>query len=442
MLVAALALSCGIAAPQDDIVRLGTEAYIFGYPLVLMGLTEEVWLARGSLNQFDHLREFPDYTFHTVVRPNADTLYSAAWLDVGTEPVILSVPDTQGRYYLMQFMDAWTNTFSVPGTRTTGNGAGRFAIAGPNWNGHLPAGITALHSPTSMVWLIGRIQTNTASDYPFVHRLQDQFRLTAWSDWGKPLQPAPPAAVPDRSGRTPMAEIDKMDAATFFGRLCRLMKSNPPAPADAPLVGRLAKIGIEPGKEFDFGRLGIETQRALDRAVVEGRKQLSKPVPGGQRANGWSLRYDIGKYGVDYLLRASVARGGLGANLAEDAVYPRALADADGQPFAGARRYVLHFEKKQLPPVNAFWSLTIYDARGFFTENPIGRYAIGDRDRLRYNPDGSLDLYIQHDRPGAEKESNWLPVPTEPFSISMRLYWPKPEVLKGAWAPPSIRRVE
>jgi len=236
--------------------------------------------------------------------------------------------------------------------------------------------------------------------------------------------------------------MDKMGVAAFFGRLCHLMKNNSPAAADAPLVRRLAKIGIEPGKEFDFARLSSETQRALERAVVEGRRSLSEPVAGGKRANGWSMRYDIGKYGVDYLLRASVARGGLGANLAEDAVYPGALADAEGQPFAGTKRYVLHFEKKQLPPVNAFWSLTIYDARGFFTENPIGRYAIGDRDRLRFNPDGSLDLYIQHARPGAEQESNWLPVPTEAFSISMRLYWPKPEVLKGAWAPPPIRRVE
>jgi hypothetical protein len=436
------ALSRASAAPQDDTVRLAQDAYIFGFPLVIMGLTEEVSLTRSELNQFEHLREFPDYTFRTVVRPNADTLYSIAWLDTGTEPVILSVPNTGDRYYLMQFMDAWTNTFAVPGTRTTGNRAGNFAIVGPKWNGRLPQGVTVLHSPTSMVWLVGRIQTNTPSDYPFVRSLQDQFHLTRFSDWGKPTKPAVQGVKPDSTRRTPSAEIDKMDAATFFGHLCRLMQRNPPAAADAPLVRRMAKIGIEPAERFDFTRFSAETRQAIERGVADARQALFESLPAGKKVDGWSIRYDMGKYDVDYSRRAQVARMGLGANLPEDAIYPRTLVDADGSPLEGSRRYVVHFDKGQLPPVNAFWSLTVYDSRGFFSENPIGRYAIGDRDHLRYNPDGSLDLYIQHARPGAEKESNWLPAPIESFEMALRLYWPKPNVLDGTWTPPPIRHVD
>ena len=307
-------------------------------------------------------------------------------MDVGKEPVILSVPDTKGRYYLMQFMDAWSNTFAVPGTRTTGNKAGNFAIIGPNWNGHLPAGVTALHSPTSIVWMIGRIQTNTAADYPFVHALQNQLRLTALSDWGKPPKPAPAETKYRPSGRTPSAEIEKMDTNAFFTRLCALMQRNPPAPADAPLVRRLAKLGIEPGKAFEPTRLAPDIRRALENGAIEARKRLaSEPIPPSKHVNGWDLNYNLGKYGVDYFLRASVAHAALGANLGADAVYPMDFTDSAGQPLQGTRRYVLHFSKEQLPPVNAFWSLTIYDARGFFTENSIGRYAIGDRDHLHFN---------------------------------------------------------
>jgi hypothetical protein len=431
--IALLLAALSPALAQSDVAR---EAYIFGYPLVIMDLTREVFLTHNQPNQIDHLREFPDYTFRTVVRPNADTLYSSAWLDLAAEPIVLTVPDTRGRYYLVQLMDAWTNTFAVPGTRTTGNHAAHFAIVGPHWKGRLPAGITPLDSPTDMVWLLGRIQTNTATDYGFVHSLQDQFHLTPLSAWPKFSDPAAPRGIRDSAGRTPLAEMDKMDPADFFTRLCRLMANNPPAPADGPLMKRLATIGVEPGKPFSYAG------KALESGVADARKELSQPIPEGRKANGWGLRYDLGKYGVDYYLRAQVARRGLGANLPEDALYPQALADADGRPFDGSHRYVIHFDKRQLPPVNAFWSLTVYDTRGFFTENPLGRYAIGDRDHLRYNFDGGLDLYIQHTRPAPDKESNWLPAPAEAFNMSLRLYWPKPSILDGSWTPPPIRPVE
>ena len=233
-----------------------------------------------------------------------------------------------------------------------------------------------------------------------------------------------------------------MDTNAFFSRLCALMQRNPPASADAPLVRRLEKLGIEPGKEFDSTRLPGDMRRALESGIAEARKSLAQPMPANKQANGWDLNYNWGKYGTNYSLRASVARIALGANLPEDAVYPLVFNDSAGQPLEGTRRYVLHFQKDQLPPVKAFWSLTVYDARGFFTENAIGRYAIGDRDRLHFNADGSLDIYLQHAPPGPDQESNWLPVPSEPFNMAMRLYWPKPMVLDGTWVPPPVRRVE
>jgi hypothetical protein len=441
MLPVMFALWPATAAPPDY-AHLANEAYIFGYPLVIMGLTEEVWLTHNRLNQFDHLREFPDYTFREGVRPNADTLYSFSWMDLGSEPVILSAPDTKGRYYLVQLMDAWTNTLAVPGTRTTGNKAGDFAIIGPRSKGDLPPSITALRSPTNMVFLVVRIQTNTAFDYASVRALQDQFRLTPWSVWGKPAKPAVAVAKRDGTSRTPIAEMESMDTATFFARLSRLMQQNPPAPADPRLVRRLEKIGIRPDRKFDFRRLPSETQQAIERGVAEAKRTMSGPMAGAKMVNGWRILYHVGKYGGDYLLRAQQARTGLGANLPEDALYPRSMTDAEGRPLEGSRRYVVHFNKSLLPPVNAFWSLTMYDSRGFFSENAIGRYAIGDRDQVSYNVDGSLDIYIQHSRPSAEKESNWLPAPSEPFSMSLRLYWPKPQALDGTWTPPPIRAVE
>jgi hypothetical protein len=442
MLLVVSCLAPASAAPPDDAAQLARDAYIFGYPLVIMGITEEVWLSNNRVNEFDHLREFPDYTFREVVRPNADTLYSLSWMELGNEPVILSVPDTGNRYYLMQLVDAWTNTFAAPGTRTTGNKAGRFAIVGPKWNGQLPQGITVLRSPTNMVWLIGRIQTNTASDYAAVRALQDQFRLAPLSAWGKPPKPTETMATTDRAHRTPSAEMETMDAATFFARLCRLMQQNPPVPADAPLVRQMERLGIKPGGGFDFAKLPAETRQEIERGVAEAKKTISGPTPGVTIRNGWRMRYHIGTYGADYLLRAQIARIGLGANLPKDALYPVAVSDSEGRPFDGNRHYVVHFDKDLLPPVNAFWSLTMYDSRGFFTENAVGRYAIGDRDQLRYNADGSLDIYIQHSRPGAEKESNWLPAPVEPFSMELRLYWPKPQALDGSWTPPPVRAVD
>jgi hypothetical protein len=430
---------------------LGVEAYIYGYPMVLMDVTREVGTNvpkagenAAPLNQFGQKRSFPDDTFTTVVSPNADTLYSFAFLDLSKEPMVLSVPEMGNRYYLMQMLDAWTNVFACPGTRTTGSEKADFAIVGPQWAGTLPAGIQKLESPTNLVWIIGRTQTNGKEDYEAVHAIQDKYKLTPLSAWGKSYNL--PSNVPVASGvdmkTPPVQQVMKMDAATFFNRLNFLMKDNPPLAADAEVLGRFATIGVVPGKPFELKSFDSSVAKGLQSGAHDAQAKIVADArrPQGKTINGWEFMNNIGRYGTDYQWRAVVALVGLGANLPEDAVYPRATLGANGQPFNGANRYVIQFAKGQLPPVRAFWSISMYNASQFFVKNPIQRYAIGDRDKLNFNGDGSLTLYVQNDSPGKDKESNWLPAPKDNFSLFMRLYWPKKEILEGNWKPPAVVR--
>jgi hypothetical protein len=452
LLAAALPRAAAGGPTEEETARLAGEAYVYGLPLVLMDVTRGVQTAAASaadhkapVNQLNHSEKFPDPKFSSVVSPNADTLYSSAWLDLSRGPIVLSVSEAGKRYYLMQLMDAWTNTFACPGTRTTGNGKGDFAVVGPGWRGTLPAGLKELRSPTNMVWLIGRTQTNGKEDYEAVHAIQRKYRLTPLGAWGTDY--TPPANVPvdpavDTKTR-PSDQVAAMDAATFFARLNALMKDNPPAAADAGALKRFAAIGVAPGKAFDPRALDPAVARGLERGVRTAREMLAALTkrPQGRGANGWDVVKNLGKYGTNYPFRSAVALFALGANLPEDALYPRARTDADGRPLTGANRYTIHFPKGQLPPVNAFWSVTLYNSKQAFVDNPIDRYAIGDRDRLRLNDDGSLTLYVQHDSPGKGRESNWLPAPGDDFNLFMRLYWPKPEALDGTWKPPAVTRV-
>jgi hypothetical protein len=435
----------------EEAEKIAVDAYIYGYPLVLMYITKKVTTnvpkaerENAPVNQIAHLRAFPDYTFTDVVSPNADTLYSIAWLDLQSEPIVLSVPDVDKRYYLMPLLDAWTNVFASPGTRTTGNRKGDFSVVGPDWKGKLPVGVHEIKSPTNMVWLIGRTQTDGKQDYANVHAIQDQYLLTPLSAWGKLY--TPPANVPVEAEidvkTPPVDQVARMDAATFFPRLNALMKDNPPAAADKNALKRFAAIGVEPGKLFDLASQDPAFARGLAQAVSTAQAKIVAEAgkPHGKIVNGWQVMKNTGSYGTDYLWRAVVALVGLGANLPEDAVYPHATADAAGQPLTGAHRYVVRFPNGQLPPVGAFWSLTMYNARQAFAQNPLNRYAIGDRDNLRFNDDGSLTIFIQHDSPGKEKESNWLPAPADSFNVLMRLYWPKREALDGAWKMPLIEQ--
>ncbi len=440
--------------PIADKEIVTEEAYIYGFPLVVMDITKNVMTAtskvaesQGPINHFFSLKTFPDPSFKDVVSPNADTLYTQAWLDVSKEPVILSTPDMGKRYYLFPMLDLWTNVFFSPGTRTTGNGKNDFAITGPDWKGTLPSGVQQVKAPTNSIWIIGRIQTDGPSDYGAVNKLQDQFKLTPLSVWGTNDVPPRIAGARDVDVNTPpIQQTLKMDGVAFFTRLARLLKETPIPSADKEYVKKFSMIGLEPGKEFDVEKLSNEEIKELNRSARIGQAKVKEEWekhPFASNENGWGvILKNIGSYGTNYLLRASIAYGGLGANIPQDAVYPATNVDDSGKPLTGQSLYVIHFNRGELPPVGAFWSITMYDDQQFFVANPINRYAIGDRSDLQFNADGSLDIFIQNKSPGKQRESNWLPAPSGPFNLIMRLYAPKEAVLNGSWKPPRVQRVQ
>jgi hypothetical protein len=399
--------------------------------------------SRAPMNHFAHRRQFPDAKFTTVVSPNADTLYSVAWLDLAPEPIVLSLPPMADRYYVMQLLDAWTNVFASLGQRTTGSAGVNVAIVGPWWSGTLPPDVKEVRAPTNLVWVIGRTETHGKRDYPAVQAVQDRYKLTGLSSWGTETIElgnvhVDPAAETET---TPVEQVARMGAASFFDRLNVLMASNPPRVADAEAVARFASIGVAPGLTLTVQGAGhwldAGASVAHDRLIAAAGRQL------GERVNSWDLPpRNIGRYGTDYLLRAAVALIGLGANLPEDAMYPHATRDADGQSLTGANKYFVRFPKGSLPPVRGFWSITMYDAQQRFVDNVIDRYAIADRDNLTFGKDGSLTLYIQHESPGIAHTSNWLPAPEGSFNLIMRLYWPARAILDGVWKPPAVERVD
>jgi hypothetical protein len=453
---------------KAEFIVLGAEAYIFGYPLVITDLTRaNAALTLGPENQLNRVRQFPGAGFKEVVRPNVDTLYTTAFIDMDQGPWVFAMAANDQRYALMPFMDAWTHVFAAPGTRATGPAGGEFLLAGPTWHGEVPPGLTLLRSPTRTVWLIGRTQTNGVADYPLVHRLQDGVTLRSLRDWRAGRGGPDDQAKPDRTalagsdsatlaGPTwqastprplpPLLQMQAMGTPELLRRLARLMADNPPARADGPMMAKLSRIGIVPGRNPDWSladRWALSLGRWIADFTVA--RELKKPR---DLVRGWSMPPDLlGNYGTAYNVRAVVAMVGLGANLPADAVYPNTRVDATGQPLNGQHRYRLHFKADSLPPINAFWSITAYGADDYLMDNPIQRHALGDRDPLVFNPDGSLDLLVQADPPQDDGKggarANWLPVKAgEPFLLNARLYWPKPAVLNGSWGMPAVERID
>ncbi len=432
---------------------LATDAYAYGYPLVTMEMSRRVITnaakvegTHGPMGQIIKLRQYPNSSFRDVTAPNADTLYTTSFLDLGKEPWVLSVPDMKGRYFLLPFLDGWTTVFQVPGTRTTGTKAQTYAITGPGWKGSLPSGVRELKSHTNIVWMLGRIYcTGTPEDYAAVHALQDQFKLVPLSSYSKDYTPPEGTVDPSIDMKTAVREqVNRMDAKAYFTLLCELMKTNPPYAADAPQLAKFAKIGIVPGKDFDATKLRADflpriPQVGVDRIMIQ--YKISKDM---KDENGWGFTTKTGIYGTDYLFRALISAIGLGANRPQDAVYPTSSKDGEGKVYNGANKYVIRFPKGQTPPARGFWSITMYDSSYFFVSNPINRYSISARQNLKTNPDGSTDIYIQKDSPGADKETNWLPAPAGDFVLMMRLYWPSersPSIINGSWKIPPVKKV-
>jgi hypothetical protein len=442
-------------ANEGEISAIGMEAYIYGYPLVTMEMTRRVMTnvskpegTRAPMGVFVKMRTYPTAAFRDVTAPNADTLYTTTWLDVSKEPWVLSIPDMKDRYFLFPMLSGWTDVFQVPGKRTTGTKAQKCAITGPGWTGTLPEGVTEYKSPTGMVWIIGRIYcTGTPEDYKAVHTLQDKFSVVPLSAYGKPYTPPEGKVDPNQDMKTAVREqVNAMDAPAYFKLLAELLKTNPPAAEDAPMVAKLAKIGIVPGQDFDVSKLDPAVTKALQtvpRAAQE--KIMAEFKNMGTPVNGWTYSTKLGVYGTEYLVRALVTAIGLGANRGQDAIYPTSEVDADGKPYDGANKYVMRFNKGEKPPVDGFWSLTMYDAEYFFVPNKLNRYTLSQRNKFKLNKDGSVDLYIQKDSPGKGKESNWLPAPAGKFILMLRLYWPKekpPSILDGSWKPPAVKKAQ
>ncbi len=440
---------------EDQIVDIATQAYVYGYPLVLMEYTKRsiTYIPKPNIkgnvpvNQIHHLRTFPDHTFTEVVKPNVDTYYSLAWMDLATEPLVLRVPQIE-RYYLLPLLDAYTNVFSVPGKRTTGTEAHDFLVTGPFWTGEIPEGMEQIASPTNMVWLLGRIQVNSPEDgQNIVWPIQDGMSLVPLSQFGKEY--IPPQGISNEENKyiVPINDVRSLSISEFFNLMSSLMIDNPPYKRDSTLIQEMASIGIIAGEKFNLSVFESETQKELNSIPEKSHDTWHNLGEKGNPdliKNGWLyMTKGMGDYGIDYDFRAFIAYFGLGANLPEDAVYPSTTIDSDGNPLDGSEKYIIHFKKDDLPPVNAFWSLTAYDKRDLLVENPINRFAVGDRDKLTFNEDGSLDIYIQNSSPGSDRESNWLPSPMEGrLNLTLRLYWPKQEVLNNSWKTPAVERVE
>ncbi|MFT3926041.1 MAG: DUF1254 domain-containing protein [Myxococcales bacterium] len=434
-------------ATEQDLVELADEAYVYALPLMLLDATTQAVTNvasptghRAPWNQFARVDVLPDAKFSAVVLPNVDTLYTSAMLDLSREPVVLHVPDTQGRYYLMPMLDAYTNVFAAPGKRTTGTGELKVAIVGPHFKGKLPKGLTKIEAPTDRVWLLGRTQINGKEDLPKVIELTNKYTLTPLSAYGKAYLPPKGRVDPEVDMQTPPPrQIANLGDQAYFERAALLLKQFPPPAADKPQLARFAKLGFGPGKFMP----SPEADKAIQGTGARATKLLKAHLAEiGQPRNGWRLTTEAGSYGTNYEVRAAVALWALGANLPEDALYPATSRDAEGQPLNGNHRYVIHFPKGQEPPAHAFWSLSMYNGAGYFVDNPIGRYAIGSRDALQRNPDGSLDLLLQSDAPQGELLANWLPTPQGPFQLLMRIYWPDQKVMDGAWELPAVIRLK
>jgi hypothetical protein len=438
-------------ATSDNPVDIATLAYIWGYPLVIKVRTYDYAISpnippgplRGPVNTIAHARDLLDASYTDVVRPNQDTLYSVSYLDLMNKSLILQVPPMSDRYYVLQFTDAYTNSFKYIGTRTNVTSGGTYFITGPNWTGTVPSGMLQIKSPTNLAVLIARILVNGPTDVPNVRALQDKLSLSPIS--ATEGSPIPVNTSVSKSEEIPVSSQPAFmptTGAKIFDELGNDMIDNPPFQDDAGAVAKFEMIGIGPGLTPSTTK-NETILKALEQGIIVGEKMIDEKIAHlGSVVNGWSFNLDTGNYGSDYLLRAAVAKTALGANAPEEALYPLTFVDNSGNNLTGSEKYVIHFDKDKIPPVEAFWSITMYNSKYGFVDNPINRYAIGDRTPgFKFNSDGSFDIYVQKDNPGKEKESNWLPATPDNFSLLLRLYIPKEIVLKGEYQYPQVQRV-
>lgn len=447
-----------VALSEQEALSIGTEAYIYGYSLITTEVTRvqmsnvpRVENLRGPTGQFVNVKRYPGADFRGVSAPNADTLYSLAWVDV-SEPQVFSHPDMGKRYYMFEMTDLWMIDFDTPSARTAGGKAANYLLTGPGWKGEVPAGMRQIPVATRYLVILGRTYADgTEADYNAVNELQARYKITPLSAWGRPftyqaqpVNPNPGFSMTDK----PQEVINAMDTSTYVNMMAALMcKDAPPAAQDGPILERMARIGIEPCKPFDMTKLDPTLQAALKEVGKAGMQRIEANQKNmGRMENGWTVTQGLGIYGSDYLKRATVAAFGWPANRQDDAVYPYTFVDATGEKLTGANKYTLTFAKGGTPPVNGFWSITVYEIDGgwWFVPNALNKFTVSPRNDLKHNADGSLTLYFQNVSPGKGKEANWLPAPRGEFILMLRMYWPKekdPSILNGTWKVPAVMKL-
>jgi len=446
------------AAKVAEAKQIAEDAYLYGYSLVTTDVTRvqmsnvpKMMELQGPMNQFINVPRYPPADYRGVSAPNADTLYSLAWLDL-TEPQVFSHPDMGKRFHLFPMVDLWMTIFASPGSRTGDGKAAKYLLTGPGWQGEVPKDMKHIPVATRYMVILGRTYANgTAADYKAVNALQAQYKITPLSAWGKPYVPTAPPVDPNPGFSMtdkPQEVILALGTAGYFDLMAKLMcKDSPPYEADKPMLAKMASIGLEPCKPFDMTKLEPAVQAALKDLPQTALKKIGDNKSSlGKIEDGWQITKDLGVYGTDYTKRAVVAAFGWPANLQADAVYPYTETDAKGEKLSGANKYTLTFAKGETPPVDGFWSITMYmvDQGWWFVPNPLNKFTVSPRNNLKANPDGSVTLYFQNESPGKDKESNWLPAPKGEFIPMLRMYWPKeksPSVLDGTWKPPKVEKV-
>ena len=393
----------------------------------------------GGFNRFRHYARSATPADKDIVTPNNDTPYSWAWLDLRAEPIVLSLPDVPApRYYVNQWFDLYTHNFAYTGVRTTGREAGTYLFAGPRWKGVVPKGITKVfRSETDFVGTLTRTQLAGPEDIPAMQDIQVRYKLMPLSQFTrKPApKPAPPVAWP-------AWDANKAEGIGFIAYLNALLPFMPTVPSEKAAFARFAKIGIGPRKPFDPSKLDPATRDAIEQGVADASKELKDKALAQTSSKGFfGTRSELG---ADYVIYRSMgAMLGIYGNSTEEAVYASQQTGPDGKVLDGSKHWVLRFEPGQLPPVNEFWSITMYNLpQRLLVENQINRYSVGDRTAgLKQGPDGSLEIYVQHDNPGPDKASNWLPAPKGPFFFVARFYGPKQAAMDGTWKlPPLVER--
>jgi len=441
-------------AKAKQAYALGVQAYIWGYPMVVMQKSRDAMTKGGDapvtpdqfdktgklfapVNQIANAWGMLGPQFSAVQSANSDTQYSLTWFDSSKEPYVLHIPDANGRYYTYQFIDAFTNNFHYASTRTMGSQDQNYALVAPGWKGKLPKGVIRVDTPTPTGFIIGRWFVQDLKDVAAVNTIQKQVTMTPLSSYGKKYTPPKVKVVPAQKYSGDLA---------FFEQLGDTLVLNGAPASDAGLLGLLKNIGLTVDHGFDPSALSDGEKQALAEAVTEGNAMLAaKSASMGKEVNGWQLSPVLSEYfGNDYLFRAAIGYQAMFVNTPIEAYYPGVFKDTDGKTLDGSTgKYTLTFAKGKTPPVGAFWSTTLYDAnKRLMTENSINRYKIGGADKLKANADGSITILIQNESPGKDKESNWLPAPKEPFYMLFRMYQPDIEVLNGQYELPGVVRVK